>query len=84
MKATALGGVPDLPVIVSVSVYDINPVHFLLMCCNDIEWVYKKCQVYVPKSDMVLDPHFLRLNVNDSYNQKMNLVDLSDQLHIVC
>ena len=30
---------------------------------------------------MVCDAHFLRLNVSYLYNQNMNLVDLSDQLH---
>ena len=32
---------------------------------------------------MVRDAHFLRLNVNNLYNQNMNSVDLSDQLHNV-
>ena len=35
--ATVLDGVPDLPGLVSVLVYDTNPVHFLLVCYNTIK-----------------------------------------------
>ena len=66
--------IPDLPIPVAVSVYDKNTVHFILMCCNAIEWVQKIRQVYEPKSDMVRDTYFYRLNVNDLYNHNMNLV----------
>ena len=40
----------------------------------------KACQVYDPETDMVLDAHFLHLNVNNLYNHNMNSVDLSDQI----
>ena len=40
----------------------------------------EKWQVCDPETQMVHDAHFLRLNINDSYYYKMNLVDLSDQL----
>ena len=53
------------------------------MCCNTIKWVQKTRQVYDPESDMVCGAHFFRLNVNDLYNQNMNLVDLSDELRNV-
>ena len=32
MKDAANDGIPDLPVLVAVSVYDTKPVHFLSMC----------------------------------------------------
>ena len=75
-----LDGVPELPGLFVVLVYDINPVHFFSLCYNAIEWVYKTWQVYDPKTEMVRDAHFLRFNVNDSYNHNRNLVELSDQL----
>ena len=57
--------IPNLQGLVAVSVYDIKPVHFLLMCCNTIKWVQKTWQVYDPETKMVCDAHFWRLNVND-------------------
>ena len=78
MKATVLDDVPNLTNIVAVLVYDTKPVHFLLMCCDTIKWVHKTCQFYDTESDMVRDDQFLNLNVNNSYNQNMNSVDLSD------
>ena len=44
---------------------------------------FKKWQVYEPETEMVHDAHLLRLNVNKSYNDNMNLVDLSDKLRNV-
>ena len=60
-----IDGIPYLPGLVPLLVYDENPVHFLLMCCTDIEWVHKTQQVYDPEIEIVHDIHFLRLNVND-------------------
>ena len=65
MKAAVLDGVPDLPGIFVLLVYDIKPVHFFSLCYNAIEWVYKTWQVYDAKTEMVRDAHFLRLNVDD-------------------
>ena len=76
-------GVHDLPGIVDFLVYDTKPVHFILMCCNSIQWVHKKRQVYDPKTQMVRDAQFLRLNGNDSCNYNMNSVYLSVQLRNV-
>ena len=80
MKAVVLDVAPYLPRIFAVLVYDTNTVCFLLMCCNAIEWVNYKRQVYDPKTEMVCDDYFLRLNVNNSYNNNMKLVDLSDKI----
>ena len=66
MKAVVLYGVPDLPGLVAMSIYDTNHVSFLLMCCNVIEWFQKEWQVYDRKTQMVRDAYFLRLDVNDS------------------
>ena len=42
MKDVVLDGVPDLPGLVAMSVYDRKPLNFLLMCYNAIEWIKKK------------------------------------------
>ena len=80
MKAVVLDGVPNLSGLVNLLVYEKKTVHFFLMCCNANKWVHKTRQVYDPKTYMVSDTHFSRLNVDYSYNHNMNLVDLSDQL----
>ena len=83
MKAEVVDDVHDTTVLVSVSVYNTKPFHFISMCCNTVKQVQKKRQVYGSESDMVRDAHFLLLNVNDSYNHNINSVDLSDQLQNV-
>ena len=52
MRIVGLSGfhVDIQPVLVDVSVYDTKPVHFLLICCNSIDWVQKTYQVYDPKT----------------------------------
>ena len=80
MKSAVLDGVPDLPGLVAVLVYDTKPVYFLSVCCNSIKWVHKKCQVYDPETKMLRDTQFLRLDINAFYNYNMHFVDLSDQI----
>ena len=58
VKAEVLDGIPNLPGLVSVPVYDIEPVHFLSVCCNTIKWVQKTRQVYDPETKMVCDANF--------------------------
>ena len=51
-----LDGVPDLPGIVAVSVYDTKPVNFLYCCvAMPLNGFIKKRQVYDPKTQMVRD-----------------------------
>ena len=75
-----LDGFLNLPGLVYVLVYYMKPFYFLSVWCNTIKWVQKTYQVYDPKTDMVLDTHFLCLNVNNYYNHNMDSFDLSDQL----
>ena len=66
VKAVVIDGFLDRSVIISVSVYDTNSVHFISMCCNTNKWTQKKRQVYKHKTKMVCDTQFLCFNVNDS------------------
>ena len=80
IKAAALEGDPDCKDLVALSIYDTKPVHFLTMAAETIEWVEKKRNVWnKAKREMQLIS-FLRVNVNDDYNNKMNSVDIADQL----
>ena len=80
MKVAVIDVVPGLPGIVSVLVYETKLGHFLSMCYNTINWFHKTWQVYDPKTEVLHDAHFFRLNVNDLYNHNIKSVDLIDQL----
>ena len=64
VKAAVPGGVPLLPFLVAVSVYDTNPVHFLLMTCMYIVWIMKTRMVFDQDTGSIHTMKFLRLNVN--------------------
>ena len=80
VKAAILKGDGDCPNLVAVSVYDTKPVHFLSMKCDSIKWVVKTKLVYCNETGRREPMKFLRLNVNNDYNQDMGHVDVSDQL----
>lgn len=80
VKVSVLKGDPDCPAMVAASVYDTKPVHFLSMMCESIEWVMKERLVYNVDSERMETLRFLRLNINDFYNNNMGHVDVSDQL----
>ena len=73
-----LGGVPNIPGLVYVSVYVSKPVNFLSIFCNAIKWFQKTRQVYDPITEMVRDTHFLCMNAKDTYNHNMNFFYLGD------
>ena len=79
-KAAVLMGDKDMPQLLAVSVYDTKPVHFLSTIEESIEWVPKTRQVWNESKQRKTGLQFLRLNINDSYNQDMNAVDIADQL----
>ncbi|CAB9519576.1 unknown protein [Seminavis robusta] len=80
VKVSVLKGDPHCPDLVAASVYDTKPVHFLSMIAPSIQWVKKERQVYNVDSGRVEKMGFLRLNINDDYNNDMGHVDVSDQL----
>jgi hypothetical protein len=80
VKAAVLEGDESCPNLVAVSVYDTKPVHFLSMSCTSIQWIQKERKVHVQSLGHSESMKFLRLNINDSYNNEMGHVDVSDQL----
>jgi Transposase IS4 len=80
VKAAILDGDHLCPCLVATSVYDTKPVHFLSMSCTSIAWIVKERNVFNIESGGVESMRFLRLNVNDTYNNEMGQVDVSDQL----
>ena len=75
-----LVGDSKCPSLISVSVYDTKPVHFLSMSAENIKWVEKKREVYDRSIGRMTTMKFLRLNVNDEYNYGMGGVDIADQI----
>jgi hypothetical protein len=80
VKAAVLKGDPECPSLVAASVYDTKPVHFLSMSAKSIQWVEKERNVFNVDKQQMEWIKFLRLNINDDYNNGMGDVDVSDQL----
>jgi len=80
VKAAVLEGDPTCPEMVALSIYDSKPVHFLTMIAESIEWIEKTREVWNKVTRRMQPIEFLRVNVNDDYNNKMNAVDVADQL----
>jgi len=80
VRAAVLEGDNELPELVAMSVYDNKPVHFLSMTCQSVKWIEKTRSVWNNIKREMTDITFLRINLIDHYNNKMNAVDVSDQL----
>ena len=82
-KAAKLLNCRQCPDLVAVSVYDTKPVHLLSSVSESVCWLEKKRKVWsTAHKDMKLIG-FLRLNMIDDYNNKMNSTDIADQLRNV-
>ena len=80
VKGARLTGDPLCPDLVAVSVYDTKPVHFLSMTCDEVKWIRKTRKVFDKAKKKMVKGDFLRLNINDEYNNGMGGVDIADQL----
>ena len=80
VKAAVLMGDKDCRDLVAVSVYDTKPVHFISSICDSIKWIDKNRKVWNEAKQEFSNMNFLRLNVNNDYNNDMNAVDIADQL----
>lgn len=80
VKVAVLKGDANCPNVVAASVYDTKPVHFLSTICESIAWVVKDRQVFNVDTERMETLKFLRLNVNDDYNNDMGHTDIADQL----
>ena len=69
---------PACPDILAMSVYDTKPVHILSTAAESVVWTTKTRTVWDGRAKTEMK--FLRLNVIDDYNHKMNGTDIADQL----
>jgi ribosomal protein L37AE/L43A len=82
VKAAVLEDCPPLAAcpLVAASVYDQKGVHFLSTCVQRILWIEKFREVFDKTTQRMRMGKFLRLAINDDYNNNMNNVDIADQL----
>lgn len=73
-------GDPECDNLVAFSVYDMKTVHFLSMAYKDLTWRRVPRKVFDHQVEKVKCIEFLRTNVQEEYNYRMNSVDVSDQL----
>jgi hypothetical protein len=73
VKAAVMEGNADCLNMVAVSVYDPKPVHFLSTSCQLIEWITKDRKLFLSSLGRIGKNKFLRLNINDNYNQEMDM-----------
>ena len=79
-KAAVLIDDVKCPGLIACSVYDTKPVHILSTCATSVDWKILKRTVYDSTAKKSRPMKFLRLNLIDMYNHKMNSVDLADQM----
>jgi hypothetical protein len=80
VKAAVLMGDKDCEGLVAVSAYDSKPGHFISTICDSIQWVNTQRPVWNEAKQAFNTLGFLRLNVDNDYNNDMNGVDIADQL----
>ena len=78
--AAELKGDPKCPSLLTLSVYDTKPVHFLIMYAEKIFWDENKREVYDRETGKMKDIIFHRPNVNNDYNFGMGGADIADQI----
>lgn len=54
----------------------------MTMCCESIQWIKKKRKVFDKRRNKMVDQSFLRLNINNDYNEQMRDADISDQIQL--
>jgi hypothetical protein len=75
-----LEGDDSCPDLLCCSVYDTKPVHMMSTIAEKVEWIEMTRDVYSQELKCVVPMKYLRLNMIDDYNHRMNSVDLADQL----
>ena len=79
-KAARLINCPECPNLTAAPVYDTKPVHMVSTTARDIKWMEKRRRVWSVAEHALIYVIFLRLNLIDDHNNKMNSTDIYDQL----
>ena len=68
VRAEVLQGDKECPNLVASNIYDTKSVHFLIMVCTEIKWVYKIMKVYNVDTGLIETMKFLCMNNIYQYN----------------
>lgn len=79
-KAARLSGSAKCPNLLAVSLYDTKPVHILSTASKEVRWIVKQRGVWSAAAQKMAMMKYLRLNVIEEYNMRMNSTDIADQL----
>ena len=79
-KYVVLKGDPDCPHLITTSVYDTKPVHYLSMVCKELKWIVCKNSVYNVDPGTNESLKFLQMSNINNYNHQMGDIDIVDQL----
>jgi hypothetical protein len=79
-KAARLSGSSKCPDLLAVSLYDTKPVHILSTAAKEVRWIVKQRGVWSAAAQKRAMMNYLRLNVIEDYNMRMNSTDIADQL----
>ena len=71
---------PECPDLITALMYDTKLVHIMSTTAQHIYWIEKKRRIWCGLHKQVMDMVFLWLNLIDDYNNKMNSMDIVDQL----
>ena len=74
-----IDGDPVCPILVSFSVSDSKPVHFLSTSTEEMVWLTKDRDVYDTGKYTEVSMQFHHTNAQSEYNYGMNKVGISDQ-----
>ena len=80
VKAAKIVGDGQFEYFIALSINDYKPVYFISMACEELVWKQKERKVWSSVLGKFVVVPFLCLNVIDDYSNKMNNVDIADQL----
>ena len=80
VKDAVLKGDTKVKIMVAFSVYDTRLMHFITTSATSIKWVNKNGQVHNTRINQNFQIEFLRTKFKIKYNDRINDIDISDQL----
>ena len=77
--AELVGDAKD-PGIISISLYDKNPLYLMSVVYKEIKWLNIHHKIFYKTKQKIFSSPFYRINVIDDYNRFMGNIDIADQM----